>query len=318
MHDRAIGAHHEICGAAHYLSNHVQPASGFAGVVRVAYHVAGAVTDKGLCVGTESGHDCFAGFAGRDWIALCIEDFEDDAFAHQQHLAVRGFVGGETNVAAAEFIGGGNAESFFDQFALVRIKRFAGGTYHLERGQPEPDAAFPRVCRQQSQATGVAVNAFGLESANGVDVGIHIGCRHVESIQHQLVEQPVPQRLDMAGFVQLDRRAPEIDFPVTHLDAPPAPCAYAPGGIRGLAQASIVKDQRLAAGTASIVFEGPAGNVAPDQLLDVASGVLLGHGGQAAQCFQGERRVAARLQTGGVNALGMPWAVLFRRLEQQL
>src|SRR5207247_1379727 len=155
----AVGPDHEVRRAADHLGEHVQPSSVGAFLRAHAHHVPGAVADEGLGIGTQSGRYGFSQLTGCDRTPRLVENFQDDAFADEQQLTVRSLVRGETDIAAAEFVGDGNAEHLADELPLVRIERLAGRAYDAQLGQAQSYFSRGGPRRQQREAARVTIDA---------------------------------------------------------------------------------------------------------------------------------------------------------------
>ena len=239
--------------------------------------------------------------------------------AHFQQRTVGRFERHQAGIARAVFDRYRHAEDTFDDFALMREKRFAGGADDAQGRQFQPVATRLGVRGQQRQTAGVAVDRLGVPARKRIKVGVHARGRHFEGVQQQLVDQPVAHGLDAIGFRQFDRCPPQIDLARARLDAPPAAGAQPAGRIRGLTRPAEIKDQWFAARSAGGVFEDAARHVAPDDTLDVLPRIAFVHDGQTAQIV--ERRRAGfhgRHQPGGADAFGMPGAVRQRSCEQRV
>ena len=229
---------------------------------------------------------------------------------------MRRLVGSEADVAAAEFVGSGNAEDVLDELPLMRVQRLAGCAHHAQLRQAQSHSARTGARSEQRDAARVAVDALRPERLHRIEIGVHVGRGHGEGIEHKLIQQPVAEGLDAIGLVQFGGRTPQIDFTIANIDAPPATSPDTARRIGCLASAAEIEDQRLAARAPRVVSGGAAGHAGPAYAIDVGARILLGHDGEPAQVIQRERRVTViEIEAGCAHALGVPWAVPRRGLQ---
>ena len=175
MHESPITFQDEIRGAPTHLLDDMQASALAARFGRQGEHVAGAVAQERLGVGAEPGHDCLTGLPGRHRVTGRVQHFQDDALTHQQHLPGGAFMGGKTDIPAAEFVRHRHSKYLANQLTLVRKQGLTGSAHHPEPRQLRPAPRFPCPRSQQGDAAGITVDADRVEAADRIQIGIHIG-----------------------------------------------------------------------------------------------------------------------------------------------
>ena len=286
VHHRAVGRDHEVGLSALDLFDNVQTSCIRTREARQAHDVSGAIADKRLRARGETGDDGFTRAACGHRLSLFVQHFQDMGLAQEQHLAARRFVRHESDITAAEFIRDGHAEYPGYDFTLIGIQIFTCCADNLQSSQFKLDVF--RFCMrgEQRDTRRIAIHANRLPTAEHLEIVIHLVGLHREGVQHQVIQHPIANRFDAIGVAQLDRRAPDIGFFFPRLDAPPAPRAHSPCGVRGLPFSSVVKNQRFTGGSARVGSVRAAGHALPRNPLAIRARVCFGHCRQRLQFFE--------------------------------
>ena len=240
--------------AALDLAEQRQSATASARAIVEHAHVAGPIADERKVARREMRHDDFARLAQPASLVHRADDLDDDVLGAHVHAASGALVRDEAGVATAVAVGHLAAERAGNLLALVVVQA-------LRRDERDDDAEIvqahaPRFAWRgdMGERGGIAEQHLAAASRRMVgDELIELGLRHLERRQQRRAQEPVAQRAQPVLRAELDRRAPDDDFGIADIHAPPARGAPLGRDVVADAVAADVEDQRLAARAAGVV-----------------------------------------------------------------
>src|SRR5690606_7280989 len=122
MHDRAILRDNEIGAAPLYFPEQRQSPATITYSVIQHTDISGSIPDKGEIPARQMRHDDFTGLPVWKWMALRIEDLDNDIFSSNMHAACRTFVGDKTCITSSITVRYRAAKSITDLSALIVIE----------------------------------------------------------------------------------------------------------------------------------------------------------------------------------------------------
>jgi len=187
-----------------------------------------------------------------------MEQFDDQAFHCDVVGARRALVGNEACLASTVTIDDGDSYAFLDHSPVGRLKQLPRHEDRPERPALDGPAAGDGVSDQPGDAAGIAEDVDRVEPSNLIEKAGHHPGRHAEGVEQTVVGQSVPNRLDVVHRGEFNRRAPQIQFAFSDIDAEPSPRSRAGRLVCGLALAVDLEGQRHAGGAAGRAVVQPA------------------------------------------------------------
>ena len=252
VHDGAVFSHDEVGAAALNVAQGGQAAAAGAGLGAHRGHVPRAVANEGEVAGGQVRDDDLASLPGRHRGALGVHDLDHHVFGREVHAPVRAFVGDEAGVTGTVAVGHRAAEGAVDVLPLFVVEAFTGDESHADAQVVHALTARLRVPGNMAERAGIAEQHLWAAGADGLQEAVQLGIAHLERGQQLRAHEAVTPGAHAVLAAQFDGRAPNHDFGVADVHAPPAGGAPLGGHVMADALFADEENQRLAAAAPGI------------------------------------------------------------------
>ncbi len=198
------------------------------------------------------GHHDLPRLPGRQYLAMGVDDLDDDVFGRDVHTSPRTGVGDEARIAATIAIGHGTCKYPFDLLALVIIEPLRGNEGHADAQVIHGLSLTVCMAGDMGQGRGIPEQHARANTADGAHEFIQFRLRHLEGRQQMGTQHTVTPIADTVLAAQFNGGTPDHHLGIADIHVPPAGGAPLGGHIMAHPILADEEDQGFTAGTAGI------------------------------------------------------------------